>query len=91
MVSRPYDYHNEEPAFGRYNSRGHSYPLSHDRDLSSSHGPYGGSRNQLPHEPRACRQSPEQESSLSHPRRRIPVAVSLYGRTIFHENRTNSF
>jgi hypothetical protein len=77
MVTRAY-YESEEPVYGRYNGRGHGYPLNHDRDLPTSNGPYGGPRNhQLSmNEARNTGQSPDQESGSSHPRRRIPVAVS---------------
>jgi hypothetical protein len=77
MVTRAY-YENEEPAYGRYGGRGHGYPLNHDRDLPTSNGPYAGSRNHHSslNQPRNNGQSPDQESISSHPRRRIPVAVS---------------
>jgi hypothetical protein len=69
----------EEPSFRRYSSRGHGYPLSHDRELppAASHGGYGGPRNhQLStHERRNGESQPDQDSN-SRPRSRIPVAVS---------------
>jgi hypothetical protein len=82
QVNRYFD--EEEPAFRRYNGRGHGYPLSHDRELTSgpNHGPYGGHyqhHQQSAHDGRAGGQSPEQDSNNSNPRRRIPVAVSLTG------------
>jgi len=76
MVTRYFNDEVHEFRRDRFNGRGHGYPLSHDRDLSSgpNQGPYGGhirasidGRNG---------QSPEVESNSSLPRRRIPVAVS---------------
>jgi hypothetical protein len=76
MVTRAY-YENEEPVYGRHGGRGHGYPLNHDRDLPTSNGPYGGSRNHhlSLQESRSNGQVSDQDSVFSHPRRRIPVAV----------------
>jgi hypothetical protein len=77
MVTRAY-YENQEPVYGHHGGRGYGYPLSHDRDLPASSGPYGGSRNhQLSlQESHASSKAPDRDSASSHPRRRIPVAVS---------------
>ncbi|KAK2625770.1 hypothetical protein QTJ16_005082 [Diplocarpon rosae] len=71
-------YHeDEETTFRRYSSRGHGYPLSHDREYNSAsnHAVYAGSRNHHPssNEPRTIERSPESDSN-SRPRSRIPVA-----------------
>ncbi len=76
MVTRAY-FDDEEPPFHRYSSRGHGYPLSHDRELppAAGHGGYGGPRNhQLSTHERNGDSPPDQDSN-SRRRSRIPVAV----------------
>ncbi|XMA07700.1 hypothetical protein WAI453_000491 [Rhynchosporium graminicola] len=66
----------EDTTFRRYSSRGHGYPLLHDRVFPvASHDVYPGARSHhpIPRDSRAIRQSPESDSS-SRPRSRIPVA-----------------
>jgi hypothetical protein len=55
MVNREYTFDEEEPSFHRYTARGHSYPLSHDRELPSAPGQsaYPPSRGQ--HLSRCCK------------------------------------
>lgn len=87
MVSRAY-YESEEPVYSRHGGRRHGYPLSHDRELPTSSGPYSSSRNhQLAlQESRASGQASDQESASSLPRRRIPVAVSFSMLKIIHRS-----
>ena len=73
MVTRPYFADDDEPPFHRRNSRGHEFPLSHDRGLPLD--PYNGPRDHLPsHDSRRGNRAPEPDSN-SRPRSRIPVAV----------------
>ncbi|KAK0104054.1 hypothetical protein ONS96_005157 [Cadophora gregata f. sp. sojae] len=80
QVAPPYsDFQGEEDttSFRRFNTRGPSYPISHDREFPAvaSHGVFPGARSHhpSPHESRTVGQSPESESN-SRPRSRIPVA-----------------
>lgn len=77
MVSY-YEDGDDSTSFRRFNSHGHGYPLSHDREHYSTAGhaihPAGRIHQVAAHEPRTAGLSPESDSN-SRPRSRIPVAV----------------
>ena len=77
MVTRAYFDHDGQ-TFRRDSSRGHGYPLSHDRDLPPAPSPYNTAREHhlSNHETRSSNSAADQENHNSRPRSRIPVAVS---------------
>ncbi|TVY35084.1 hypothetical protein LSUB1_G006245 [Lachnellula subtilissima] len=74
MVTRAY-FENDGQTFRRDSSRGHGYPLSHDRDLPPAPSPYNTAREHhlSNNETRSGNSAADQENN-SRPRSRIPVA-----------------
>jgi len=86
-------YEDDGPSFCRDNTRGHGYPLSHDRDLPPAplHISYETRRAlNSNHDIRVPENHSDQDTN-ARPRSRIPVAVSLNKITPFSISLTTNF
>ncbi|CZR53312.1 uncharacterized protein PAC_03190 [Phialocephala subalpina] len=73
MVAQRY-YEDDEPSFRRYSSRGHGYPLSHDRDLPSGPGHNVYSRSHMGSQDSRNGDHHSENEEIPRARSRIPVA-----------------
>ncbi len=91
MVTRGTYFEDDEQFQRSYNVRGHSYPPSQERDLSSTphHDPYARNHHISSRDAPRNGQSPEQDSNAQ-PRRRIPVAVCSHSIYILQSSNKNT-